>query len=194
MAQSTEINRESSLEVTKQVLWKTKFKEEAQREDAGSVYIKQRLTSNLEWCAQAQASPILCNPMHRSPPGSSAHGIFQARILEWVAISYSRGSSRPRDRTCISCTASGFFTPLPLEDQEARSIETEWELLRQPLIPIRGHMKQQKKSRGEENVWFQTLNGTQLLDSLDKLIWGALAHPSVSVQQTSENTVLSLWQ
>ena len=38
-----------------------------------------------------------------SPPGSSVHDIFQARILEWGAISFSRGSSRPRDRTCISC-------------------------------------------------------------------------------------------
>ena len=40
--------------------------------------------------------------MDCSPPGSSVHGIFQARIQEWVAISFSRGSSRPRDRTCIS--------------------------------------------------------------------------------------------
>ena len=39
----------------------------------------------------------LCNPMDCSPPGSSVHGILQARILEWVAISFSRGSSRPRD-------------------------------------------------------------------------------------------------
>ena len=38
-----------------------------------------------------------------SLPGSSVHGIFQARILEWVAISYSRGSSQARDRTCVSC-------------------------------------------------------------------------------------------
>ena len=42
--------------------------------------------------------------MDCSPPGSSVHGIFQARILEWVAISFSRGSSWPRDRTCISFT------------------------------------------------------------------------------------------
>ena len=42
-------------------------------------------------------------PMHHSPPGSSVHGIFQARVLEWVAISCSRGSSRPRDRTLVSC-------------------------------------------------------------------------------------------
>ena len=48
----------------------------------------------------------LCDPMDCSLPGSSVHGIFQARILEWVAISFSRGSSQPRDRThvfCISC-------------------------------------------------------------------------------------------
>ena len=45
-----------------------------------------------------------------SPPGSSVHGILQARILEWVAISFSRGSSRPRDRTLFSCIAGGFFT------------------------------------------------------------------------------------
>ena len=49
----------------------------------------------------------LCNPMNCSPPGSSVHRIFQARILEWVAISYSRGSFPPRDQTpvsCVSCT------------------------------------------------------------------------------------------
>ena len=45
----------------------------------------------------------LCNPMDYSPPISSVHGIFQARLLDWVAISDSRGSSRPRDPTCVSC-------------------------------------------------------------------------------------------
>ena len=43
-----------------------------------------------------------CDPMDYSPPGSSVHGILQARILEWVAIFSSRGSSQPRDRTCVS--------------------------------------------------------------------------------------------
>ena len=46
--------------------------------------------------------PTLCDPMDSSPPGSSVHGIFQARILEWVAMSSSRGSSRPRDGTHVS--------------------------------------------------------------------------------------------
>ena len=50
-----------------------------------------------------QSCPTLCNSMNCSPPGSSVHGIFQARILEWVAISFSRGSSRPRDRIWVSC-------------------------------------------------------------------------------------------
>ena len=46
--------------------------------------------------------PTLCDPMDCSLPGSSDHGIFQARVLEWGAISFSRGSSRPRDRTRVS--------------------------------------------------------------------------------------------
>ena len=51
-------------------------------------------------------------PMDCSPPGSSVHGVSQARILEWVTIYCSRGSSRPlflRDQICISCIAGGFF-------------------------------------------------------------------------------------
>ena len=48
-----------------------------------------------------------------SPPGSSIHGIFLARLLEWVAISLVRGSSRPKDRTHISCVGSRFFTTEP---------------------------------------------------------------------------------
>ena len=48
--------------------------------------------------------------MDCSPLGSSIHEIFQARILEWVAISFSRGSSQPKDRSRVSCTAGRFFT------------------------------------------------------------------------------------
>ena len=53
----------------------------------------------------------LFNPMDCSPPGSSVHGIFQARVLEWVAISFSRGSSQPRDRTWVSCIVGRCFLP-----------------------------------------------------------------------------------
>ena len=52
----------------------------------------------------------LCDPMDCSSPSSSIHGIFQARVLEWVAISFSRGSSWPRDRTQVSCIAGWRFT------------------------------------------------------------------------------------
>ena len=44
-----------------------------------------------------QLCPTVCDPVGYSPPGSSFHGTLQARILEWVAIAFSRGSSRPRD-------------------------------------------------------------------------------------------------
>ena len=53
-----------------------------------------------------QSCPILCDSMDCSPPGSSVHEIFQARILEWVTISFSRGSSQPRDQTWVSGIAS----------------------------------------------------------------------------------------
>ena len=50
-------------------------------------------------CSVAQSCLTLCDPVDCSPPGSSVHGIFPARILEWVAISSSRGSSHPKDQT-----------------------------------------------------------------------------------------------
>ena len=60
------------------------------------------LWSEVKWSEVAQSCPTLCNPVDCSLPGSSVHGILQARILEWVATSFSRVSSRPRDRTWVS--------------------------------------------------------------------------------------------
>ena len=57
----------------------------------------------------AQSCLTLCDPVDCSLPGSSIDGILQARILEWVAISFSRGSSRPRDRTQVSYIAGRRF-------------------------------------------------------------------------------------
>ena len=57
-----------------------------------------------------QLCPTLCNTMDCSSPGSSIHGITQARILEWVATPFSRGSSQPRDHTQVSRTGGKFFT------------------------------------------------------------------------------------
>ena len=50
----------------------------------------------------AQSCPTLCDPMDCILPGSSVHGIFQAIVLEWIAISFSRGSSQPRDWTQVN--------------------------------------------------------------------------------------------
>ena len=58
----------------------------------------------------AQLCLTLCDPMDCSLSGSSIHGIFQARVLEWIAISFSRGSSRPRNRTRVSRIAGRRFT------------------------------------------------------------------------------------
>ena len=50
-----------------------------------------------------ESCPALCETMDCSPPGPSVYGIFQARILQWVVVSFSRGSSWPRDQTRVSC-------------------------------------------------------------------------------------------
>ena len=86
------------------------------------------------WWVCAESCLTLCNPLDFSPSSSSVHWISQARILEWVAISSSRGSSQPRDCNCISyisTLAGGFFTT-----------STTWEatvvlpLLKQWQIPL----------------------------------------------------------
>ena len=58
----------------------------------------------------AQSCLTLCDSMDSSLPGSTIHGIFQARILEWAAISFSGGSSQPRDQIRVSCIADRRFT------------------------------------------------------------------------------------
>ena len=63
-----------------------------------------------EWSEVAQSCPTLGDPMDCSIPGSSVHGIFQAKVLEWVAISFFRGSSPPGDQTWVSHIAGRCFT------------------------------------------------------------------------------------
>ena len=58
----------------------------------------------------AQSGPTLCDPTDCSLSGFSVHGIFQARVLEWIAISFSRGSSQPRNLTWVSHIAGRCFT------------------------------------------------------------------------------------
>ena len=63
-----------------------------------------------KWSEVSQSCLTLCGPIDCSLPCSSIHGIFQARVLEWIAISFSRGPSRPRDRTQVSCIVGRCFT------------------------------------------------------------------------------------
>ena len=65
-------------------------------------------TPTFPFCTHCHAD--ICDPMDSSLPGSTIHGTFQARILDWTAISFSRGSSQPRDRTQVSYIADKRFT------------------------------------------------------------------------------------
>ena len=66
-------------------------------------------------CGCSVATFDSCDPMDYRPPGSSVHGIFQARILEWVSISFSRGSFRTKGQICISCLGEFFTTEPPVQ-------------------------------------------------------------------------------
>ena len=65
----------------------------------------------------------LCNPVESNLPGSSVHGIFQARILEWIAISFSKASYWPRDQTCVPCFGRWILTAEP----PGKSLSVQWE-------------------------------------------------------------------
>ena len=110
----------------------------------------------------AQSCPTLCDPMVCSPPGSSVHGILQARILKWVALPFSRGPSWPRDWTGLSCTAVRFCTLWAIRDAQGginlaylRSREgvatKTWEAL--AILNRQGQMPQYLTSLNKE-IWY----------------------------------------
>ena len=89
----------------------------------------------VEWLSHVQ---LFLDPMDCILPGSSVHGILQARMLERVAISFSRGSSWPREWTCISCIVGGFFTAEPPGTQLCECMERlPFALPSSPLRPSR---------------------------------------------------------
>ena len=75
----------------------------------------------------AQSCTTLYHPMDCCLPGSSIHGILQARILEWLALPYSKDSSWPRDQTCISCAAGGFLTHWAIISKNISLLRGGWE-------------------------------------------------------------------
>ena len=118
----------------------------------------------IKWSEVAQLCPTLCNPMDWNPPGSSIHGIFQARILEWVAISFSRGSPRPRDWTWVSHIVSRHLIIWATREAQGGgdgANSTRW---RQPAVlgfggagrhacPNAPEEKHQTRSSGERFLW-----------------------------------------
>ena len=81
-------------------------------------------------CAKLfQSCPIFCNPVDCSPQGSSVHGILQTRILKWVAIPFSRGSSQLRDQTQVSHIASRFFTIWTTREIENKNTEVIYQYI-----------------------------------------------------------------
>ena len=91
-------------------------------------------------CLVTKLYPTLWETMDCSPPGSSVRGISKARILEWVAISFSRGSSSPRDWTCISCLGRRILDhwstrEAPLKDKgvQKENPHPHWQLVSQKM-------------------------------------------------------------
>ena len=120
-------------------------------------------------CVRAQSCLTLCNPMNCSLPGSSVYGFLQANILEWVAISFSRGSSQPKNQThfsCISCIASGFFTNWATWETQNYHID--------PTIPLLGEYLRKTKSL----IWKDTCSSMSITALLNANIWKQPKCPS----------------
>ena len=83
------------------------------------VYLNRESESEVSQLCTTLGDPVDC-----SPPGSSVHGILQARILGWVAIFFSRGSSQPQDRTQVSCISGRHFTIWATLSRELRPKQT----------------------------------------------------------------------
>ena len=128
-----------------------------------------------EWVSEVtQSCPTLCNPTDCSLSGCSVHGIFQARVLEWIAISFSRGSSRPRNWTWVSRIAGRRFTIWTTREslgtcdyvklhgkRKLRAWTLRWENYLELLIRIQhNHMIPQKwKGQAENLVRYKTWEG-----------------------------------
>ena len=101
------------------------------------------------YCLVCQSCLTLGHPMECGPPGSSVHGILQVRILEWVAISFSRGSFLPRDWTFVSCIAGGFFIAWAIGETPAGG----YTLRQTRLISTRNSIKNEKNKNTSSLQW-----------------------------------------
>ena len=99
-------------------------------------WINRHRNSDTNCCLVVKSCPTLCDPMDCSPPSSSVHGILQARILEWLAVSFSRGSSQPRDRTHVAYICQAGSSPL-LSNKKKWTVDTTQMNLRGILLSER---------------------------------------------------------
>ena len=123
-----------------------------------------------------QSCPTLCDPMDCSLPGSSSHGILQARILEWVAIPFSRGSSQPRDQTQVSCIAGRCFTLWATREAVVKNLPVN-----AGDIGDAGSISGSGRSRGGGHD--NTLQYSYLENHMDRGPWQSTVH-TVSQSQT----------
>ena len=110
----------------------------------------------------AQSCLTLCDPMDCSLPGSSVHGIFQAIVLEWTAISFSRGSSQPRDWTRVSHIVDRRFTVWATREVHLYMSKVSNAKIKQKTLCQKSTaLLHQKKESDADSSWFMTW-----------LIWG----------------------
>ena len=111
-----------------------------------------------------QSSSNLHDPEDCSPVGSSVHGIFQVRILEWVAVPFSRGSSQPEDQSWVSCIAGRFFTIWDTREvhqlQETNAVQSLGQ-----EDPLEKEMATPSSILAWENLWTEEPGGLQFMGS-----------------------------
>ena len=123
-------------------------------------------------CLVAQLCPTLCDPMDCSLQGSSVHGIFQARILEWVAVPSFRGSSQPRDQTQVSCIAGGFFTIWATREilsfdspqTESKSLSISWFLQTESRSTLMNPRSRARRKPRDTQVWLSVLADNRITE------------------------------
>ena len=146
-------------------------------------------------CMPAQSLTHGFDPMDYNPPGSFIRGVLQARILEWIAISFSRGSSQIRNQTHVSCIAGGFSLPLLLLSRFRHvrlCVTPETAAHQAPLslgfsrqehwtgLPFPSPMHESEKWKGSRSVVSDSsqphgLQPTRLLFQARVLEWSAIA-------------------
>ena len=145
----------------------------------------------------AQLCLTLCDPVDHGLPDSSVRGILQARILEWVAIPFSMGSSQPKDSTRVSCIAGRFFTvwvtlealfPLILSSMKRRALHIQHYVFT-ILLRLPGHTERQYSQPPLKMDWDHF---TEFLPMECRQKWH-MPFPSLAIKSTCRSNVLVLF-